>query len=236
MRIKTFKKQVERIKNEINLLIIISSLCAKTGECWATNKELADLFNCNEVSISRKINNLIKCGYLFARYINKDLKTQRFLTLSENVKPDLNKNVKQEINKNVKQCNIKEINNITEKQELVFNEIWEMYPALRRTCKGGKQAIFKKYCNVLKEKKVTEDDLLFAVKTYLKEKSQDDCKYVCGIEKWFNQEYYVGLLAQKNTATANTSYDFEKDNIPTNFKDDSNCYVCWFDLRTRYSR
>jgi len=57
-----------RIKNELPVLLIISSLCAKIGETYAGNKYFADLFNCTEVSISQKIRKLIDLGYIEAEY------------------------------------------------------------------------------------------------------------------------------------------------------------------------
>lgn len=58
----------KRIKNELNVLLIISSLCAKTGETFASNKYFANLFDCTEVSISSKIKKLIDLGYIQADY------------------------------------------------------------------------------------------------------------------------------------------------------------------------
>ena len=52
------------IKNELGLLLIISSLCAEKGYCWATNKYLADLFGVTEQSISNKLKKLEDKNYL----------------------------------------------------------------------------------------------------------------------------------------------------------------------------
>lgn len=56
------------IKNELPLLLIISSMTAKTGECFANNRYFAGLMNCTETSISTKISKLIKKGYIVAEY------------------------------------------------------------------------------------------------------------------------------------------------------------------------
>lgn len=58
----------KRIKNELHLLLIISSLCAKTGYCFAGNKYFSDLFECSDVSISSKISKLEKLGYIKTEY------------------------------------------------------------------------------------------------------------------------------------------------------------------------
>ena len=43
------------IKNELGLLCIISSLCAKDGYCYATNEYFAGLFDTSVSAISKKI-------------------------------------------------------------------------------------------------------------------------------------------------------------------------------------
>ena len=56
------------IKNELNLLLIISSLCAEKGYCFASNKYLADLFEITETSISTKLKKLSDKGYIVITY------------------------------------------------------------------------------------------------------------------------------------------------------------------------
>jgi uncharacterized protein YwgA len=60
-----------RIKNEIQILLIISSLMAKTGVCFARNKYFADLFGEHEKSISRKIKKLADLGYIQITYTKR---------------------------------------------------------------------------------------------------------------------------------------------------------------------
>ena len=59
------------IKNELRLILIISSLSANKGFSNATNTYFAELFEETEESISRKINKLIKKGYLEVEYDKK---------------------------------------------------------------------------------------------------------------------------------------------------------------------
>ena len=56
------------IKNEIRVLIKISSLTAKTGTCYASNEYLAKYFKTTTVTISRQISKLSKLGYLSISY------------------------------------------------------------------------------------------------------------------------------------------------------------------------
>lgn len=59
------------IKNELNLLLIISSLTAEKGYCFASNKYFAELFETNETLISRKIKKLEKKKYIIIEYEKK---------------------------------------------------------------------------------------------------------------------------------------------------------------------
>ena len=54
----------ERIQNELRLLLLISSLSAKEGYCYANNDYLASKLNKTSVWISGAISKLKKCGYI----------------------------------------------------------------------------------------------------------------------------------------------------------------------------
>lgn len=56
------------IKNELGLLLIISSLCAKEGYCYADNEYFAQLFDIDTTNISKKIKLLEDKGYIFVEY------------------------------------------------------------------------------------------------------------------------------------------------------------------------
>lgn len=58
----------KEIKNELRLLLIISSLTAKEGYCYASNKYLGDLFEEDESTISRKIKKLEDKSYISIEY------------------------------------------------------------------------------------------------------------------------------------------------------------------------
>lgn len=100
----------ETIKNELGLLLIISSLCAEKGYCFASNQYLAEIFNTTEITISRKINKLIEKNYIIAEYEKRGCEIKkRFLRLTKMLTDDYQK-CKSTINKNVKDNNIS-INN-----------------------------------------------------------------------------------------------------------------------------
>jgi len=58
-----------KIKNELKLLIYISSLCATKGYCYASNAHFADKFDTTKETISRKISKLEKLGYISSKLI-----------------------------------------------------------------------------------------------------------------------------------------------------------------------
>lgn len=90
------------IKNELGLLMIISSLCAEKGYCYAGNKYLSNLFNINEVSISRKIKLLEEKKYITIEYeyrgceiISRKIRlTKMLIDNKQKCKSTINKNIK----------------------------------------------------------------------------------------------------------------------------------------------
>ena len=56
------------IKNELGLLLIISSLTADKGYCYASNTYFSELFKTTEISISRKIKKLERKRYISVEY------------------------------------------------------------------------------------------------------------------------------------------------------------------------
>jgi hypothetical protein len=55
----------KRLKSSAKLLYAeITSLCNKTGVCWADNNYFAELYEVNHKTISRLISQLESCGYL----------------------------------------------------------------------------------------------------------------------------------------------------------------------------
>lgn len=94
------------IKDELGLLIILGGLSKKNGFCYATNTYLANLFNVNKVTISRKLKKLVDHKYITINYLKKGTKIVcRQIRLTKMLIP-LNKNVNGFVNKNVKEINI----------------------------------------------------------------------------------------------------------------------------------
>lgn len=100
------------IKNELGLLLIISSLCAEKGFCFASNTYLAKLFDVTEISISTKLTKLKKKNYIEIEYEKRGCEViSRKIRLKKILTDDLKKS-KPTIKKNLKDNNIS-INNIS---------------------------------------------------------------------------------------------------------------------------
>lgn len=101
----------KKIKNELGLLLIISSLCNNKNYCWATNSYLAKLFDEDEATISRKIKKLEQNKYIIIEYERKGSKVvSRKLRLTKKSTAHCQKN-QRSVDENVKDNNIS-INNI----------------------------------------------------------------------------------------------------------------------------
>ena len=61
----------KNIKDELGLLLIISSLTAEKGYCYASNDYLAKIFKTSVVTISRKIKILEEKKYIEIEYEKK---------------------------------------------------------------------------------------------------------------------------------------------------------------------
>lgn len=96
------------IKNELGLLLIISSLCADKGYCWATNEYLSNLFEESQENISRKVKRLEEKGYIRVDYERKGTQiTKRIITIDKIINGGIHhrQNYQWTIDENVKENN-----------------------------------------------------------------------------------------------------------------------------------
>lgn len=110
------------IENELRLLLIISSLTARDGFCYASNSYFAKLFDSSEETISRKIKKLEKKKYIKIKYEFRGAEIKkREIRLTSTIDKNINRrqkyqssideNINRTIDENVKDNNIS-INNI----------------------------------------------------------------------------------------------------------------------------
>lgn len=129
------------IKNELPLLLIISSLCAEKGYCFASNEYLADIFKTTEETISRKLKKLENKGYINIQYERYGFKVEkRFIRIAidENINCAIDENVNGAIDENVKENNTSinntSINNIKESDGIAnaLNEFQQMRKSIKK--------------------------------------------------------------------------------------------------------
>lgn len=108
----------KNIKNELGLLLIISSLTAEKGYCYASNKYLSELFEVPEETISRKLKILKESGYITIEYEKCGCEVKnRYIRLTKMLTDDYQK-CQSTINKNVKENNIS-INNSSSSYNII---------------------------------------------------------------------------------------------------------------------
>lgn len=116
------------IKNELGLLVIISSLCAEKGYCWASNEYFGELFNIPPKTISRKIKLLEDKNYIEVEYERKGTQvTKRYIRIPNLWNDHHPQKCGWTIPKNEEENNIS-INNINNIIKEFENEIGNMTP------------------------------------------------------------------------------------------------------------
>jgi len=96
------------IKNELKILLLISSLCAEKGFCWAWNEYFSERFWETTENISRKIKKLEKFNYISCEYErNWNIISKRIIRLAidKNITGHWQKN-QSAIDKIIKENNI----------------------------------------------------------------------------------------------------------------------------------
>lgn len=114
-----------KIKNELRLLLIISSLCAKTGYCWATNEYLADILDITDVSVSMKIKKLEKNGYIEVEYTKRGCEVISREIRLKNILIDDLKKFEPTVKNNFKDININDNNINNNKKENIKRKIFK---------------------------------------------------------------------------------------------------------------
>ena len=113
------------IKSELGLLLIISSLCAEKGYCFASNQYLANLFDITDVSVSTKIKKLEQKGYISIEYEYRGCEVVSRKIRLKNILIDDLKNFKSTIKENFKDNNTSIKNNIIDNNK--GEEIFDYY-------------------------------------------------------------------------------------------------------------
>ena len=99
------------INGELGLLLIISSLCAEKGYCFASNDYFAKLFNEHETTISRKIRKLSEKGYITVQYEKRGAEIKNRMIRLAKLLTDDYQTCYSTISENAKENNISIFNN-----------------------------------------------------------------------------------------------------------------------------
>ena len=184
------------IKNELPLLLIISSLTSKTGECFASNKYFATVFDCTEVSISQKINKLIKLGYISADYEKRGAEVKKRVLRLKNILNVDSNNFYPSI-KNIFKDNITSNNITSNKKEIYkekFEEFWKLYTPVKCNGKfidkGSRKTAEEKFIKIL-EKGEDYESIINGCKEYI-EHCRENNQLTCGVTVFLNQERWKG--------------------------------------------
>jgi len=162
------------IKSELGLLLIISGLCAERGYCFASNEYFSNLFDVDEVTISRKLKKLEKKSYIKIMYSRNGYRVENREIRLTKMSPPINKNVNGAINKNVKynntSNNITIINNTSNNKELVFPfdsneflETWKLWKDYRKEIKKPIKGIISEQSQLQKLSKISNGDQQTAI-------------------------------------------------------------------------
>jgi len=177
---------------ELRIYIEISSLCASTWTCWASDRYFAEIYDSNKSTISRTINSIYKKWYISKQIIYKEGSKQvekRIITLTPTTEEILSqkweggiaKNETPPILKNERDNNINNINNNKLIIEKLFSEFYSLYPK-----KKTRKPSLKKYEKIYKEHDEIMKWLWVAVKEWKKLWTEE--QYIPNPLTFLNQE------------------------------------------------
>lgn len=205
----------KEIKNDLGLLLIISSLCAEKGYCYASNEYLGNLFDLPKETISRKLKLLQDKNYITIEYEKKGCEiTTRKIRLTKMLIHDY-QNCYSTINKNVKENNIK-INNISNIERYI-EEIQQFKPVLNSSDYEIIKKIASKYSleQVKQALAISKQNNAYSVKYLLqvlvngiKEKSPVKSPNRVITTDWLNEDIQTTPMSEEELL--DLQKDFEK--------------------------
>lgn len=205
----------KEIKNDLGLLLIISSLCAEKGYCYASNEYLGNLFDLPKETISRKLKLLQDKNYITIEYEKKGCEiTARKIRLTKMLIHDY-QNCYSTINKNVKENNIM-INNISNIERYI-DEIQQFKPVLNSSDYEIIKKIASKYSldQVKQALAISKQNNAYSVKYLLqvlvngiKEKSPIKSSSKVITPNWLNEDIQTTPMSEDELLELQK--DFEK--------------------------
>ena len=204
------------IKNELGLLLIISSLCAEKGFCFASNSYLANIFHITEISVSMKLKKLEKKEYIKIKYeyrgcqvVSREIRLKNILTEDyKKIEPTIKNNFK---DNNISINNKKEI---LKEKKLKFIEIINNSDLINEL----KEVLitwlnYKEEINDLYKSTIGFEKLISQIRNQLKEHSDEEIINVINSSMASNYKGIIFDRLNKNPRKTN-SY------TPTTVNDD----------------
>lgn len=169
------------IRNELSLLLYISSLTASTWICFATNQHFAEKFDISEVSISKKIKKLEKEWLIEIEYEKEwNVVKKRNIRLKKSLTDRLRK-VKPPVKEKFKDNSINNKNiNINIYIDEIYNSYYWRIPKDKKKYTKSSQA--KLYIKALL-KEYSKEDLLKSIDNYFR---VTDSKYIMAVQYFFS--------------------------------------------------
>lgn len=196
----------------------ITALSNKTGECWASNKYFAELYDKSVVTISRRISRLESFGYIKKRLVYRENSKEiekRVLTILNTpiinsdstpiIKNDNTPIIKNDKD-NITRINTTSNNNTLASQKSDFEKLWALYPN-----KKNKSGAFKAYKRAIKEG-TTNKQIQDGIIAYKKEIADKHIKpeYIRHGSTWFNQYGWEDEYEIQNIVNNDRSDEFEE--------------------------
>ncbi|MCD8914247.1 helix-turn-helix domain-containing protein [Staphylococcus simulans] len=174
----------------------ITSLSNKYGYCSASNGYFAKLYEVTKITVSRRIKNLKKCGYLKVEIVREgnEIKLRKLYPLTEMLRP-INTNDKENItsnntiNNNTTSINDNSATDVTREQ---FEEWWQLYD--KKLDKKKAASLFKSAL-----KKHDFETIMNGTREYLK--TITNKQYQKYPKTFLNQESYLN--------------DFQEETVPS---------------------
>lgn len=201
----------------------LTSLTNKTGECWASNEYFTHLYQCSDRTISRRLDNLERCGYIKRVYHYKEgtkYIEKRIIKVARISMTDLSVYSDNVVNlgmtdlsdwydRNVGENNKLKDNNKYKENNISFDAFWKEYPR-----KEGKAVAEKKFHQKVKDEQTLNDILLDLRKRKGFEQWKDK-KFIPNPSTYLNQERWKDEY-EVGTTSSSSAYNYYKKTYGSN--------------------
>ena len=162
---------------------VVSSLCAEKWFCWASNKYIWDMLDCKEWTISKAVSKLVSIWYLTS-YVDRSKGNVRHLSIGTVKNHNTSCEISQDPSCEKSQDIITIDNNINNKEDDLFKQLWSAYPRMNFRASDlnkSKAAWSKKTAD--EQQEMITDALIYKFEVRYK---IADAQYVRKLENWID--------------------------------------------------